>query len=262
MRVLITFAVEAEFAPWRRRHNFADISADDLRAFHAVVSGVEATVLLTGIGSDRASSAMRGLQMNSFATGRGFDVCVSSGLAGSLRAQHQAGDIVAARQVRTDFAHVDLGKDTISCDEELVAVAEVFGARPVASFYTADHIVIKSSEKASLSILADVVEMESFNVMKEAYAWGTRGIAVRAVSDTSAEDLPIDFNLAVTEKGGMSLVHLVGQVMRRPGSVPSLVKFGRQSHFAAKALADFLDVYIPALAGKRPTVISREVPAT
>jgi adenosylhomocysteine nucleosidase len=262
MRVLITFAVEAEFAPWRRRHNFSDVSADDLRTFHAIVSGVEATVLLTGIGNDRAGSAMLGLQMNSFVAGRGFDICVSSGLGGSLRAQYHAGDIVAAKQVCTKSIHLDLGKDTISCDAELVAAAEVFGAKPVPSFYTADHIVIKSAEKASLSILADVVEMESFNIMKEAYAWGTRGIAVRAVSDTSAEDLPIDLNLAVTDKGGMSLARMAGQVMRSPGSVPSLLKFGRQSHLAAKALADFLDVYIPALASKGQHIVSREVPAS
>jgi len=262
MRVLITFAVEAEFAPWRRRHRFSDVSADDLRTFQAVMSGVDATVLLTGIGNDRSGSAMLGLQMNSFVAGRGFDICVSSGLAGSLRANYQAGDIVAARQVRTNFIHGDLGKDTISCDAELVASAEMFGARTVASFYTADHIVTKSIEKASLGTLADVVEMESFSVIKEAYAWGTRGIAVRAISDTSTEDLPIDFNLAVTNKGDMSLARMAGQVMRSPGSVPSLVKFGRQSHLAAKALADFLDAFIPGLAGKGQPGISREVPAT
>ena len=89
MRILVTFAVEAEFAPWRKRHDFQPneirISgfAKAARSFHADVSGLTVDVLLTGIGwNDRS----RNLSAEALQTILSNDpkVCISSGLAGAL----------------------------------------------------------------------------------------------------------------------------------------------------------------------------------
>jgi len=245
MRVLVTFAVDAEFAPWRRRREFETVRVDDAMVFCLQLSGAEVNVLLTGIGDSSAS--VLGLQMSSLSAGQGFDVCISSGLAGALRAEHVAGDILAARQVRSHIVHADAGTDTLECDHELVSEAEACGAKAVGNFYMADHIVVTSSEKARLSALADAVDMESFDVVKEAHAWGARAVAIRAISDNSGEDLPVDFNLALTGKGDISLGRIAGQALRHPKSVKGLLKLGRQSRKAAEALADFLEQYIPKL---------------
>jgi hypothetical protein len=85
-------------------------------------------------------------------------------------------------------------------------------------------------------------------VVKEAHAWGARAVAIRAISDNSEEDLPVDFNLALTGKGDISLGRIAGQALLHPKSVKGLLKFGRQSRKAAEALADFLEQYIPKLA--------------
>jgi nucleoside phosphorylase len=249
MKVLVTFAVEAEFAPWRKRREFAAAHVDDLTIFCANVSGADVSVLLTGIG-DKSSSSLLGLQMSSFAVGGGFDVCVSSGLSGALRAEHELSEILVAKQVRTGTVHADARTNVLECDGELVLLAQTSGAKIVGCFYTADHIVITATEKARLSSLADAVEMESFEVIKEAYAWGTRAVAIRAISDASTEDLPVDFNLAVTDKGGVSVSRMIGQALRHPRSVPGLLKFGMQSQKAATALAEFLEQYIATLVGQ------------
>ena len=246
VRVLVTFAAQAEFAPWRKRREFETVRVDDVMVFCIQVSGAEVNVLLTGIGDSRAS--VPGLQMSSLLAGQGFDVCISSGLAGALRAEHVAGDILAARQVRSHFVPADAGTDTLECDHALVSAAEACGAKAVGNFYMADHIVVTSSEKARLSALADAVDMESFDVVKEAHAWGARAVAIRAISDNSEEDLPVDFNLALTGKGDISLGRIAGQALLHPKSVKGLLKFGRQSRKAAEALADFLERYIPKLA--------------
>jgi adenosylhomocysteine nucleosidase len=185
--------------------------------------------------------------MSAFAAGQSFDLCISSGLAGALRQEYAAGDILSAKQVRSQVVHADAGTDTLECDDALVNLAQTCGAKIVGSFYTADHIITTSAEKGRLAALADAVDMESFDVIKEAYAWGTRPAAIRAVSDHSHEDLPLDFNLALTAKGDISVGRIVGQAVLHPKSVPGLLRFGKQSHKAAESLADFLDQYIPTL---------------
>lgn len=249
MRVLVTFAVQAEFAPWRKRHEFEVVRVEDLMIFGAQILGADVNVLLTGIGDSNAP--VLGLEMSSLAAGEGFDICISSGLAGALRAEHTAGDILAAKQVCSHVVHADARTDTLECDHELVSAAEACGAKAVANFYTADHMVVTSAEKARLSPLADAVDMESFDVIREAHAWRARAVAIRAISDNSEEDLPIDFNRALTEKGDVSLGRIAGQALRHPKSVRGLLKFGRQSQQATEALADFLEQYIPKLAEQR-----------
>ncbi len=246
MKVLVTFAVEAEFAPWRRRHGFAAVPTVGLKASSAKLSGAEVIVLLTGIGDSSAS--VLGLQMSAFVAEHSFDLCISSGLAGALRPQYAAGDVLVAKRVCSRIVHADTGTDSLECDKGLVEAAEVCGAKAVGTFYTANHIVVTSAEKSRLGTAADAVDMESFDVIKEAYAWGTRPIAIRAISDNSDEDLPVDFNLALTGKGDISVGRIVGQALLHPRSVPSLIRFGKQSQKAAESLADFLDLYISKLA--------------
>lgn len=250
MRILVTFAVEAEFAPWRKKHHFSLIRLGDLTTYGTEIAGAYIVVLLTGMGSKRAGSATLGIQMIAAETGRLFDVCVSTGLAGALQPEITAGEIVVARELRTGAVRADLGKDVISCDAELIALTKKCGAREVKAFYEEDHIVITAAEKAKLSSSADVVDMESFDVISECSVWGTRGVAVRAISDTAQNDLPLDLNLALTRAGDVSLSRIIGQALRQPKTVLGLVRFGSQSRKSAESLGDFLDSFITALAAK------------
>src|SRR5438552_19072131 len=55
MRILVTFAVAAEFAPWRKRHDFSLVQLADLRTYQAEITWASVVVLLTGMGGARAS---------------------------------------------------------------------------------------------------------------------------------------------------------------------------------------------------------------
>ena len=258
MRVLVTFAVDAEFAPWRKRHPFALVRLADLTTYRTEIAGASIVVLLTGIGGTRAGSATLGIQMIAAETERFFDVCVSTGLAGALQPEIKASEIVVAGELRTRTTKPGHRKDAISCDEDLITLTKKCGAREVRAFCEEDHIVITASEKLRLSSSADVVDMESFGVISECLVWGTRGVAVRAISDTSEDDLPLDLNLAVTRAGDISLRRILGQVLRQPKSVPGLIRFGWQSHKAAESLGDFLDCFITALAAQRDAFSMRK----
>ena len=251
MKILVTFAVDDEFAPWRRLRPFQRLDLGmDGDAYRADVNGLQVCVLLTGIGGEKPWVEATKLIWN-----LDVDMCISSGLAGGLKPHHVLGEVVVARQVEsTSWKH------RIYCDREMVDEALHCGAKEVQLMYSTDHIVINAAEKNELGQIADAVDMESGDILYEATAFGARVVAIRAISDSSDENLPIDFNRVVTKEGDVSISRVLGEVARRPRVLPSLVRFGRQSRYSAQKLAVVLDRYIECLAALKS--VSTEKAAT
>ncbi|PYT55830.1 MAG: hypothetical protein DMG43_01860 [Acidobacteria bacterium] len=80
MRVLVTFAVEAEFAPWRALRQFVKRSDGTAEFYSAQIDGAEVNILLTGVGGKSAW-----LETTKIVWGGDVDICVSSGRARSIR---------------------------------------------------------------------------------------------------------------------------------------------------------------------------------
>ena len=245
MRILVTFAVDAEFAPWRKLRAFEKRSKGVAGFFASRIGDTDVNVLLTGVGGKGAW-----LEATKAVWDGDVDVCISTGLAGALRSEYQLGEILAAKEVQA----VGWNRVVVS-DVRLVRLAEAHGARSVDSFYSADHVISLASEKRELGKLADAVEMESGEVLYEAAAFGARGIAIRGISDTADEDLPLDFNKVMTPAGELSMSRVFGEVVRHPLSTPALMRFGSQSRMAAERLAAFLDRYVEAVASSMDTIV-------
>src|SRR5437660_2894365 len=94
MRILVTFAVHAEFALWRRMRRFRRTRWATRPAYVTQIDGAEIGVVLTGVGPQRARQAAFEVMM-----AEPVDICVSTGLAGALQAEHLPSEIVAARGV-------------------------------------------------------------------------------------------------------------------------------------------------------------------
>lgn len=251
MRILVTFAVEAEFGSWRKRHKFrADSQAHALHAlFASAVGENQIDVLLTGIGSSQVEQSVvrSGVLQN-----RKPDLVISSGLAGALRGTLSPGDLVVPQKARTLRNDADADADHALRDHAIRK-----GALPIETLITTDHIVATAKEKEKLSFFGEAVDMESALIMSHFAAAGVPAVTVRAISDSADEDLPIDFDRCLTPQGTVKPMRLVNALVRRPGNIPNLVRFGRQSHRAAQRLAGFLDEFIAALPGvheKVPTV--------
>lgn len=239
MHVLVTFAVDAEFAPWRKLGEFR-VADPVLDAYETTVGDAKVCVVLTGVGCKRAWD----VTAISLWGEHPFDVCISSGLAGALRPEHKPGDVLVAREIR-DFK----SQRPLSCDPALVQLAGACGAKIVGAFYTGDRILARAQQKQELGASADAVEMESRRVLEQGRSagWRARCVAIRAISDGVEEDLPLDFNVALTPDGDVSGPRMVAEIFRRPWILPRLIRFGRQSRRAAQSLALFLDRYIMAL---------------
>src|SRR6202166_3683722 len=106
MKVLVTFAVEAEFAAWRKLRAFNLIDYQGLKLRRAVVGAAEITVLITGVGTQAAAQAMD-LMMRMADKDQYFNVCISSGLAGALCETLSVGDIIAPKELIVELKHAD-----------------------------------------------------------------------------------------------------------------------------------------------------------
>ena len=248
MRVLVTFAVEAEFAPWRRRHSFkrAEIVIPNHQGKGDVVyrgrmEGADLDVYLTGIGWSGVKAGLYHMMSNK------PDLCITAGLAGGLKPELRSGEIVAAREV---FLLNGGGK--VRSRRSLVKLAEESGATVVESFLTNTQVVSQAEFKRSMAEFGDVVEMESFHIMTMTSGPQIPSIAIRAISDTADEDLPLDFGRAIGADGQLSFRQLLLQAGRYPHKIPAIMSFGKRSEQAARNLAEFLDKYLATVRKHSP----------
>jgi len=256
LRFLVTFALGTEFAAWRAAEKFAEERNENGdAAFRTEREGAEVTVLLTGVGAQRAGRRVtRWLKQ-----GERYDAVISSGFGGGLRKSLNVGDVVAAGTVTCEPFDPSARAGRIESSRALMEFAEACSARRVDRFYTVAHVISTAAEKRALGESADVVEMESFDVMLAAKQEGIPSIGIRAVSDVVDEDMPLDMADILTEDGRVSVSRVLGQAMLRPQAVPGLMRLGKQSKQAAGALASFLSVYVGHIASKMNMLEARAV---
>lgn len=245
MRILVTFALESEFAPWRALQKFHSAVWGRADVYVAQVCGSEVGVILTGVGPRQAARRFGEVLRSEYDS---ITACISSGVAGALKNEYSIGQVLAASAVLSEDRPEEVRRQFLRSSGALLSFAGECGATVAGRFYTAARVITTSEEKQELSNIADAVEMESFEILSEAAAFGVPAVAIRAVSDVAAEDLPFDLNQVLTGNGQVSVPRVLGQVTLHPASVPALVKLGQQSKRAAESLAQFLDRYVAMLA--------------
>jgi len=239
MKVLITYAVEAEFAPWRRLRDLEKVEINGIEVHRAQVGRATVDFLVTGMGATNAHHAAESV------ISKEYSFCIAAGFAGALKSSVKVGDVVAAMRVQPCGSGV-----TAACARNLVWDAKADGAIEIATLLTADHVVRTAEEKASLAPFAEAVDMESYSIVAVAHAKKLPAVAIRVISDSLNRDLPVQIDTMVDEEGRVSIGGVVRYVTRHPLLLPALVRLGRDSRTAADALAHFLEAYIKKLSFK------------
>ena len=238
MKILVVFAVEAEFAPWKRRWKFRKLPGG-LPRFEAQFGGARVSAVLSGMGQEHALEVARRVLPER------PDICISTGLAGALRGEYRVGEILAARLVS------EVGEPlAVASHPELLSTAVDCGARQIERFATSRTIVARAEEKRSLAAQAEAVEMESYTILAEAARYGVPAVAIRAISDTVDFDMPYDFARARGPRGEVRISSIAMQVLRHPTGLPALLSLARSSRMAAGQLAGFLDAYMGTLSDR------------
>jgi adenosylhomocysteine nucleosidase len=233
--VVTTFALESEFAPWRRLRPFRR-SDGPVPIYESQIGSVRIRVVLTGIGPHAASAAAVTVFRDK------PDLCIASGLAGGLSEALRVADVIVPARVRGP------GGASIACDPSGLTLALGCGARRIDALYSAPAIVVAAAQKRELSAIAEAVDMESRTILGESQQRNVPGLALRAISDTANVDLPLDLNRAVSPQGDVDRSLLLAAVVRRPKALPGLVRLGVLGYRAATALSVFLDAYMVRVA--------------
>jgi adenosylhomocysteine nucleosidase len=256
MKILVTFALETEFAPWRALHRFRRAVWGQQDTYSAGIGGAEVVVVLLGVGPKIAALRLADILRSGQDS---IGICISSGVAGALKPVYPIGEVLAAKSVQSELAPENGSAPLLESSGALVSFAAECGATVVERFYTAPRVIRTAAEKRHLGNMADAVDMESFAILKEAADSGVAAVAIRSISDLAEEDLGIDFNQVLTSEGSVSRPRILWQLVRHPNALPKLVKLGRHTKRAAQSLASFLDRYVETVAGRAQNLHGRAV---
>ncbi|HET8966154.1 MAG TPA: hypothetical protein VFN20_08065 [Candidatus Acidoferrum sp.] len=236
MRILVTFAVESELAPWRKLRQLRATTVNGYEILQVQLGHASVDFVVTGMGLE---NARKGAET---AMSAPYDICVASGFAGALKRTYKVGDILAARAVQL----IGTSK-TIESSRNLWMATQENQAVRADMFLTSDHVVATTEEKQQLGPFGDAVDMESFATLSVAKDKGLSAVAVRVISDRFDEDMPADIDTMVDEKGLVSVRGVAKHLARHPYGIPALIRLGRQSRTAAEALAHFLEAFVKEL---------------
>jgi nucleoside phosphorylase len=242
VRLLVTFALAGEFAPWRKGERFErDGETGGREAYRMRQGAIQVVVLLTSVGPENAAAAV-----GRFLDTTPADLVISSGMAGGLQRGFEVGDVLVGRAVRRADDGCELRPPL-----KWLERARELGAKE-ALMVTSTRVAVTLEDKRRLAAQADAVEMESFAVMEQAAARGIPAIAIRAISDAGEEELPIDFNRIFDSGGRVRAGRVACELLRRPFAIAGLVRLVRKSRQASMALAEFLERFIATAAREFP----------
>jgi adenosylhomocysteine nucleosidase len=235
MNILITYAVEAEFAPWRAL-NMERVTVGKVTLHRAHIGQGTVDFVITGMGAANAKRVADAL------ISKKYSFCIVSGFAGALRPSVKVGDIVASEKVQHHAT-----RQSEICDADLLARASENGATHIATMLTTDHVVNTATEKNRLSAFAEAVDMESYAILHAANKKNVPTAVVRVISDSFDRDMPAELETIVDPQGHVKIAGVVRYVAKHPLMLPALMRLGRESKFAAEKLAHFLKFYINKL---------------
>jgi adenosylhomocysteine nucleosidase len=159
---------------------------------------------------------------------------ISIGICGALDPGLKVGDIVIGSEVLSP----DGAYPTYRAWTGALAVA-LPGAH-AASVWGSETMVIDAGAKARLRETsgAAIVDMESHVAAQFAQDHGVDFAVLRVVSDAAATNLPSAVLNGLKPDGSANLAGVLVGLAKRPGQLPALIRLGRDSALALKALAD------------------------
>jgi adenosylhomocysteine nucleosidase len=247
---LVSLAVGAELAPWRRLRPFRRVRCGSSSFYQARVGHAEVLVILTGVGV-RHAEVVTPLAIQ-YKPRAGVVAGVAAGLKPGLR----SGDIVVAESVWNTHQ-----TESVRSDPWLFECALECGAQPVHRLLSLERIVRTVEGKSRLAHAGDAAEMETLAVMQCLSCEGVPAVAVRAIADGAGEDVPCDFERTLDHLGQIRFSRLFLQLVRRPMKFAAFVQFGLSSRRATISLAHYLDRLVESLAGqdsfRDPALLSR-----
>ncbi|XSG85753.1 MAG: phosphorylase [Methylohalobius sp. ZOD2] len=185
-----------------------------------------AMIQVAGMGSERALAAADILYR------AGASAVLSWGVAAGLQPELTAGTLVLPRRLLLSTGEeITTDPHWWSNLHRTLADLPSLTTAPLAG---SDHILKTPTDKKILfdTTGAAAVDMESAFLARWAIQKRIPFAALRAISDTAGTALPGSVLAATGEQGDVSIPRLLGQLLRHPGQIRSLITLGRQFNAA------------------------------
>lgn len=240
-RIALLFAVSQELAPVARLLQPTTSARPDfpgLTTRYGSLHGKELLLVVGGMGQKSSGAGAEAI-LRSWKP----DLLVMAGVAGALAADLRIGDVVAADAVTSGTGWLTPS----------VVPTNAARSHRIGSLLSLDRVLVTAEDKRA--VLAGhpsetaplAVEMETFALAYAATQQGVRWAAVRTVSDTAEEALPLDFNRLRTPNGDLPTSRIALAAITNPAAIPGLIRLGKNTSLAAENLAAFLDGWISEL---------------
>ncbi len=116
---------------------------------------------------------------------------------------------------------------------------------------TAPRVMLNSDEKSKFLNEwlpeAAAVDMETAAAAQEAEQKHIPWMAVRVITDSLEDEMPLDFNAIASASGYIPIRNILRELIRKPGKLPDLLRLGRRSSLSAAKLTNFLESYLEKL---------------
>ena len=157
------------------------------------------------------------------------------GLAGGLSPALELGSLVVARRVLDET-----GPAPEPDERRSARIARRCGARP-ATFFTSRRLLGSAEDKRDAwrrlgEDGAAAVDLETSAVAALAHARGIPYAALRAISDSAEETLPLPLERFVDERGRIRRHALLREVLLRPALLPGLLALRRRAALCSERL--------------------------
>ena len=220
--IAVTFALPAESSEFLRRlRDRTSTERNGVRIVGGKIDDQGVEVLHTGVGEKVCRQ-----RVERFLQDQQFDLLISTGFAGALNDELQAGDLLLAK----NFSTIDLNERR-----------SFFSSFPI---HTADLLtvagLIDSSEERNRIARASgaaAVDMETEFIARACAEHGVPLLSLRVVSDTPRKPFPAPMKVLFDmERQRTDYRQLSLYVLKNPATLWRLIRFGIQVAHARKAL--------------------------
>ncbi|HEY4257985.1 MAG TPA: hypothetical protein VGM66_12285 [Candidatus Udaeobacter sp.] len=220
--IAVTFALPAESSEFLRRlRDRTSTERNGVRIVGGKIDDQGVEVLHTGVGEKVCRQ-----RVERFLQDQQFDLLISTGFAGALNDELQAGDLLLAK----NFSTIDLNESR-----------SFFSSFPI---HTADLLtvagLIDSSEERNRIARASgaaAVDMETEFIARACAEHGVPLLSLRVVSDTPRKPFPAPMKVLFDmERQRTDYRQLSLYVLKNPATLWRLIRFGIQVAHARKAL--------------------------
>ena len=210
------------------------------KAVSGAIGGRPVLIAVSGIGPQAARAAAEAC-VDLARQGRCRRV-VWIGIAGALSPGLKVGDLIVATSVTSAEEGHRARRPAIALDRGLAASAISSGCAEAVVVSTPAPVVTADERRRLWRQVGSpdraAVDMESCEAARVLDAAGLPFAVLRAVSDTSEDDLPMALKAAATPAGGVSIPRLALAVLRRPRAAAPLAAVRFRAVRSARALAD------------------------